>query len=181
MIQRNSPTIRREESIEEYSPPPLSGEYTHDTSPPSQQQMQQHINYEQHPKDQQPPVKKSRGRPTKQYWTHEWSDHATEALIELWSEKEELYNKQHPLFYVKENKDRAVEEIRDSLRDRGFEVTCNNILLLCSLHLHAHHLAAATFFSTISSHSCHRVSIVQIYLPSIVTNLTNHVHHSPLL
>lgn len=129
MIQRHSPTIRRDESIEEYSPPPLSGEYTHDTSPPSQQQMQQqHISYEQHPKDQQPPVKKSRGRPTKQYWTHEWSDHATEALIELWSEKEELYNKQHPLFYVKENKDRAVEEIKDSLRDRGFDVTCNNIL-----------------------------------------------------
>ena len=132
MIQRNSPTIRREESIEEYSPPPLppGAEYVHDASPPSQQQHQlqpqHHINYE-YPKDQ-PPVKKSRGRPTKQYWTHEWSDHATEALIELWSEKEELYNKQHPLFYVKENKDRAVEEIRDSLRERGFDVTCNNIL-----------------------------------------------------
>ena len=47
-------------------------------------------------------------------------------------------------------------------------VTCNNTLLLCSLHLHAHHLAAATSFSTISSHSCHRVSIVQIYLPPLL-------------
>ncbi|XP_066927772.1 uncharacterized protein [Clytia hemisphaerica] len=122
MIQRSSPTIRREESMEEYSP----GEYNHDTSPPQQ------IAYESMSSKEtmhaQPPIKKSRGRPTKQYWTHEWSDHATEALIELWGEKEELYNKQHPLFYVKENKDKAVEEIRDSLRERGFDVTCNNIL-----------------------------------------------------
>ena len=144
MIQRHSPTIRRDESLNEYSPPP-GVEFPHETSPPPslnnnntqhlssydqqqqpppQQQQEHHLQQQHH----QPPVKKSRGRPTKQYWTHEWSDHATEALIELWSEKEELYNKQHPLFYVKDNKDRAVEEIRDALRDRGFDVTCNNIL-----------------------------------------------------
>lgn len=75
-----------------------------------------------------PEQKKSRGRPQKQHWTHEWNDKATEALIELWSSKEELYNKQHPEFYVKESKDRAVGEIKHSLNQRGFNVTESNIL-----------------------------------------------------
>lgn len=75
-----------------------------------------------------PEPKKSRGRPQKQHWTHEWNDKATEALIDLWSTKEELYNKQHPQFYAKESKDRAVEEIKNALNERGFNVTESNIL-----------------------------------------------------
>jgi len=120
MIQRHSPTIRREESTEELSP----NEYNQ-LSPPNPPLQNYPI---ETPPPTQPPVKKSRGRPQKQYWTHEWSDRATEALIEMWSEKEELYNKQHPMFYVKESKDRAVDEIRDRLREKGYDVTSNNIL-----------------------------------------------------
>lgn len=109
MIQRNSDPIRRDDSIDNMSSP---------------KQLTQNTPKE----NNSPPFKKSRGRPQKQYWTHEWSDRATEALIELWSKKEELYNKQHPLFYVKDSKDRAVEEIRDNLSEQGYDVTSENIL-----------------------------------------------------
>ena len=45
-----------------------------------------------------------RGRPLKQTDSHVWTDEATDALIYAWSQKEELYHKQHPLFYVTEAK-----------------------------------------------------------------------------
>ena len=68
-----------------------------------------------------------RGRPKKQTETLEWSEEATEALIKLWQSKEELYNRQHPYFYVREYKDRALESIRASLEHMGFNVSKNQI------------------------------------------------------
>lgn len=69
-----------------------------------------------------------RGRPKKQNESHEWSDEATEALIYLWKQKEELFQKQHPYFYIREHKEKAVESIRQSLAEQGHIVTCNQIL-----------------------------------------------------
>lgn len=72
--------------------------------------------------------KNTRGRPKKQIETLEWSDEATETLIELWKTKGELFSKQHPHFYVRDMKDKAVEYIKDELSKRGYNVTSNQIL-----------------------------------------------------
>ena len=72
--------------------------------------------------------KNGRGRPKKHNDCHEWSDEATEALIHLWNQKEELYQKQHPYFYIREHKDKAVDSIRQSLEKQGYIVTCHQIL-----------------------------------------------------
>lgn len=78
--------------------------------------------------DSKKEIKNGRGRPKKQNESHEWSDEATEALIYLWNQKEELFQKQHPYFYIREHKERAVESIRQSLAEQGHIVTCNQVL-----------------------------------------------------
>jgi len=58
----------------------------------------------------------------------EWSDEATEALIELWQTKDELFCRNHPYFYAKDYKDRAIEQIRVKMEEKGFHTTTNQIL-----------------------------------------------------
>ncbi|XP_002167661.3 uncharacterized protein LOC100204765 [Hydra vulgaris] len=71
--------------------------------------------------------KGQRGRPKKANESMEWNDEASEALIHLWQSKEELYNRQHPYFYVKEAKEKAIESIRLSLEKMGFKISASQI------------------------------------------------------
>lgn len=74
------------------------------------------------------PAKKGRGRPKKHMESIEWSDAATETLIELWQTKEELFCRNHPYFYAKDYKDKAIEAIRSQMEARGYHTTTNQIL-----------------------------------------------------
>jgi len=86
------------------------------------------MNLEEDSTDKPPaPRVGGRGRPMKQGDSHVWTDEATDALIYAWSQKEELFQKQHPLFYVTEAKDRAVEWIRQYLLEHGHNATTNQI------------------------------------------------------
>ena len=87
------------------------------------------LNFEDEMLPYTPELKKKgqRGRPKKANESMEWNDEASEALIHLWQSKEELYNRQHPYFYVKEAKEKAIEAIRLSLEKMGFKISANQI------------------------------------------------------
>ena len=70
-----------------------------------------------------------RGRPKRKDTTlkFNWSDEHVDLLIELWNDREILYDVVHPDYHKKDKKEKIIEEIKTILSDKAIYVEVNGI------------------------------------------------------
>lgn len=71
---------------------------------------------------------KKRGHPKKSDDTRDWEDDEIYSLIELWSQKEHLYNTKHKDYYNRDTRQNSLSLIQFMLAGRGIEATVKRIL-----------------------------------------------------
>ena len=78
-----------------------------------------------------PVVNNKRGRPKKPAEQAEpvynWPDESIFYLIELWKNREILYNPRHPKYHIKEENTNAIQEICELFQERGIILTAEQI------------------------------------------------------
>ncbi len=70
---------------------------------------------------------RKRGRPNKKNNRH-WAHEETSLLIQLWTERESLYNRSHLQYFDKVQRAKSIEEIGEGLIEAGYEVTKEEVM-----------------------------------------------------
>ena len=65
----------------------------------------------------------SRGKKKKR----EWSDDEVECLISLWSRFDVLFNAKHPLYFNKDEKNKAITKIQNEMKENGMDISVKDI------------------------------------------------------
>ena len=70
---------------------------------------------------------KKRGRPTKSEEARDWQDDEIYSLIDLWSQKENLYNTKHKDYFNRDIRQKTLSTVQLLLAGRGIEATVKQI------------------------------------------------------